>query len=89
MDKGLHCFVAGRVQGVCFRASTQKQANLYGLTGWVRNLSNGQVEVMAFGNRQQLDELKQWLKSGSSLARVSNVESKEVEFQEIEDFNIL
>lgn len=89
MDKGLHCFVAGRVQEVCFRASTQKQANLYGLTGWVRNLPDGQVEVMAFGNEQQLDELKQWLKSGPSLARVSNVESKEVEFQEIEGFSIL
>lgn len=89
MDKGLHCFVTGRVQGVYFRASTQKQANLHGLTGWVRNLPDGQVEVMAFGNGHQLDELKQWLKSGPSLARVSNVESKEVEFQEIEGFSIL
>jgi acylphosphatase len=89
MDKGLHCFVAGRVQGVYFRGSTQKQAKLYGLTGWVRNLPDGQVEVMAFGNEQQLDELKQWLKSGSSLAQVSNVDSKEVEFQEIEGFSIL
>ncbi len=89
MDKGLHCFVSGRVQGVCFRASTQQQANLYGLTGWVRNLLNGQVEVMAFGNTQQLDELEQWLKSGPDLAQVNNLQSKEIEFQEIEGFSIL
>ena len=62
---------------------------MYGLTGWVRNLPNGQVELMAYGNRQQLDQLKAWLKSGPDLARVSNLQSKEIEFQEIEGFSIL
>ncbi len=86
--KGLHCLVTGRVQGVCFRLLTKEQADLYGLTGWVRNLQDGRVEVMAFGDEQQLDKLKQWLKSGPSMARVLDVESETVVFQEFEGFAI-
>ncbi len=88
MDKGIRCLVTGRVQGVCFRLSTREQADLYGLTGWVRNLQDGRVEVMAFGDEQQLDNLKQWLKSGPAMARVLDVESETVAFQEFEGFGI-
>lgn len=80
--------MSGRVQGVCFRVSTQEQANSCGLTGWVRNMRDGRVEVMAFGDEQQLEELKQWLKSGPSMAQVIDVESVEVEFQKFEGFSI-
>jgi len=88
MDKGIRCLVTGRVQGVCFRLSTREQADLYRLTGWVRNLQDGRVEVMAFGDEQQLDNLKQWLKSGPAMARVLDVESETVAFQEFEGFGI-
>jgi acylphosphatase len=88
MDKGIRCLVTGRVQGVCFRLSTREQADLYGLTGWVRNLQDGRVEVIAFGDEQQLDNLKQWLKSGPAMARVLDVESETVAFQEFEGFGI-
>jgi acylphosphatase len=88
MGKGLHCYVSGRVQGVCFRMSTQMQANSYGLTGWVRNLQNGQVEVMAFGEERQLKIFRQWLNSGPSMAQVIGVESESVEFQKFEVFSI-
>jgi acylphosphatase len=88
MDKGIRCLVTGRVQGVCFRLSTREQADLYGLTGWVRNLQDGRVEVIAFGDEQQLDNLKQWLKSGPAMARVLDVESETVAFQEFERFGI-
>lgn len=88
MKKGIHCFVTGRVQGVCFRLLTQKQANLCGLAGWVRNLPDGRVEVMAFGNEQQLDKLNHWLKSGPSMAQVTKLECEVIDFQDFEDFSI-
>jgi len=88
MDKGIHCLVTGRVQGVCFRMATREQADLYGLTGWVRNLQDGRVEVMAFGDEQGVDNLKQWLKSGPAMARVLDVESETVTFRKFEGFGI-
>ena len=88
MKKGIHCFVTGRVQGVCFRLATEKQANLYGLTGWVKNLPDGRVEVLAFGDEQQLDKLQHWLKSGPSPAQVTDIENEVVEYQSLEGFDI-
>jgi len=88
MDKGFHCYVIGRVQGVCFRVSTQAQASLYGLTGWVRNLSDGRVELMAFGNEQQLESFKQWLKSGPAMAQITNLSCERIDFQDFEDFSV-
>jgi acylphosphatase len=87
MNKGMHCFVTGRVQGVCFRMYTQRQAENSDLTGWVRNLPDGRVEVMAFGNEQQLDKLNHWLKSGPSMAQVTNLECEAIDFQNFKDFN--
>jgi acylphosphatase len=69
-----HFRVSGRVQGVFFRASTRQQAVVLGLTGWVHNLSDGQVEVMACGETAQLDRLAQWLERGPELAKVDSVE---------------
>jgi len=88
MVKGLHCYVTGRVQGVCFRLSTREQANSYGLTGWVRNLHDGRVEIMAFGDEQQLDKLNYWLKSGPSMAQVTNLAYERIDFQDFEDFSV-
>ncbi len=87
MNKGIHCFVTGRVQGVCFRMYTQRQAENNGLTGWVRNLPDGRVEVMAFGNEQQLDKLKHWLKSGPSMAQVTKLECEIIDFQDCKYFS--
>jgi len=87
MNKGIHCFVTGRVQGVCFRMYTQRQAENNGLTGWVRNLPDGRVEVMAFGNEQQLAKLNQWLKSGPSMAQVTNLECEIIDFHDCEYFS--
>jgi acylphosphatase len=66
---------------------TQRQAEYCSLTGWVRNLADGRVEVMAFGNEQQLDELNHWLKSGPSMAQVTKLECETIEFQDFEDFS--
>jgi acylphosphatase len=88
MKKTMHCFVSGRVQGVCFRMATREQAMLQGITGWARNLPDGRVEVMASGDDQQLQQLKEWLKQGPDLARVTDISVKELEHQEFEYFSI-
>ncbi len=69
----LHCYVAGRVQGVWFRQSTLEQARSLGLVGWVRNLPDGRVECLACGPEAALEALRAWLHEGPPLARVTEV----------------
>lgn len=66
--------VAGRVQGVYFRVSTRTRAQALGLTGWVKNLADGQVEGVACGERGALDELTAWLREGPEAAEVTHLE---------------
>ncbi|MCW9733773.1 acylphosphatase [Avibacterium sp. 20-15] len=65
--------VYGRVQGVGFRYFTWKEATKIGLTGWVKNRSDGSVLVIAKGSEQQLTQLYQWLQRGSPSAVVKQV----------------
>lgn len=78
---GLHAFVTGRVQGVWFRQSTVEQATRSDLTGWVRNLPDGRVEVMAYGEENAIRQLEAWLNKGPLLANVADVSSEIVEFE--------
>lgn len=71
----LHAQVFGYVQGVNFRYYTRLTARDIGLTGWVRNRSDGTVEVIAEGKRQQLEKLLRYLNTGPSSARVSQVQT--------------
>ena len=66
----IHVIVKGKVQGVYYRASTQEQAQAIGVTGWVRNLANGDVEFEAQGTQAQLDSLLSWARRGPVHARV-------------------
>lgn len=66
--------VSGKVQGVCFRASTKEVARQLGLTGYARNLADGRVEVVAEGDVSQLQALKDWCTQGPPSARVSDVQ---------------
>ena len=84
-----HALVSGRVQGVGFRYYCRAQARRLGLSGWVQNLPDGDVEVRAEGNAQKLEELLQWLKSGPPSARVDSVQSGKLEFSgKFGDFQI-
>jgi acylphosphatase len=69
----LQATVHGRVQGVFFRSFVQRWAEQLKLTGYVRNLPDGTVEVRAEGERQQLEKLADYLRQGPPPARVSNV----------------
>ena len=88
MKKTIHCHISGRVQGVFFRATTREQAMLYGLTGWVQNLPDGRVEVMASGDEEQVNHLKKWLKRGPDMAHVIKMECEDVEYLDYDRFSV-
>ncbi|HYN88165.1 MAG TPA: acylphosphatase [Ardenticatenaceae bacterium] len=71
----VHLFVTGRVQGVFFRATTRSVARNLGLAGWVRNLADGRVEIVAEGAPAAVDQLLRWVAVGPDGAHVTNVES--------------
>lgn len=73
MSRCLHIKVKGRVQGVAFRAYTQKLAIELNLLGYVRNLADGDVEVLAHGHTEALEQLLAWCHQGPSLAKVTEV----------------
>ncbi len=69
-----HVFLAGRVQGVAYRFFAEKYANLLNVKGWVRNLYDGRVEVLAEGDRENVDQFLERLKQGPRMALVENVD---------------
>ena len=86
----LHAFVSGRVQGVWFRQSTKEQALSLGLKGWVRNLNDGRVEVLAAGEEKAVRQIEAWLAQGPELANVAEVISEYSEVDEgATDFRVI
>ena len=79
--KRLNAFVKGRVQGVYFRAFVWTEAHKLGLTGYVKNISDGRVEVLAEGSEEKLKVLVAKLHEGPS---ASSVEVVDYEFKEAE-----
>ena len=71
--------VRGLVQGVCFRDGCERHARLLGVTGWVRNRSDGSVEAMLQGSPRQITDLCDWLRDGVPAARVDDVQVTPVE----------
>ena len=71
----LHAVIHGDVQGVGFRYFMTRQAQARGLRGWVRNRSDGAVELVAEGERLDLDELPKAARQGPRHARVDNVDA--------------
>ena len=65
--------IKGRVQGVFFRDNTAKFAHECNLTGFVRNISDGSVEIIAEGNKWDIDKLINWCRKGPALAKVEKV----------------
>jgi acylphosphatase len=72
-------FVSGRVQGVGFRFFTQREAGKLGISGFVRNVADGRVEVLASGSKEQLGQLREALKRGPRFSSVESVVEEDVE----------
>lgn len=68
-----HVLISGRVQGVCFRMETERQATEHNLTGWVRNLPDGRVEAVFEGKKKEVEEVVAWSRRGPSAARISDL----------------
>jgi acylphosphatase len=71
--------IRGRVQGVGFRWFVEREAQMIGISGWVRNNDDGTVEVLAIGTPEQLAELRRSLEEGPRAARVDGVEEREAQ----------
>lgn len=86
--QSLNCRVSGRVQGVYFRAWTQQQARDIGVSGWVRNVPDGTVEVLAQGSDDQLQALQSVLHQGPPAGRVDDLQCTTVDHEQLEGFEI-
>lgn len=79
-EERVRIVIIGRVQGVFFRSSTRDEALRLGIGGWVRNQNDGSVEIVAEGDREQLDEFIDWCRTGPPDARVDELDTSRSEF---------
>ncbi len=88
--KRLTLKIYGLVQGVGFRWSTRRQATSLGVVGYVKNLRDGTVEMIAEGEEEALKKLLEWCKIGPSWAGVSRVEERweEIDKKQFTSFQI-
>lgn len=82
------CLVSGRVQGVFFRASTRSRALELGLMGRARNLPDGRVEVLAYGDADKVGALCEWLWQGPPGARVDEVQCESADPEPFSGFEV-
>lgn len=80
--KRVKAVVSGRVQGVWFRASTREKAEELGVRGYVKNLPDGRVEIVAVGEKEKVDALLEWASQGPPGARVKDITLKTLETAE-------
>ncbi len=71
--QAVHLIASGRVQGVGFRFFVRTQASAHGINGWVKNLPNGNVEILAEGERSILDIFIDLIKDGPTFGRVDDL----------------
>ncbi|MFH1766631.1 MAG: acylphosphatase [Patescibacteria group bacterium] len=84
-----HILITGRVQGVYFRSYTRAEAEKFNLSGWVRNSIGGSVEIVAEGEKKDIEKLIAWCHKGPSSANVVNVEVEWHEYKgEFDRFSI-
>ena len=85
----IHLIIEGKVQGVFFRASTKDEADRLGITGWVKNTFDGNVEIMASGRKNLIAQFTEWCKHGPRRALVTNISITEKDEIEFEEFSVL
>jgi acylphosphatase len=88
--KRVQLIVRGRITGVFFRAATQREARRLGITGWVRNRPDGNVEIVAEAEEDAIREMVSWAQHGPSAARVDDVDVRWRSYTgEFSDFRIV
>lgn len=84
----IHLLVKGKVQGVFYRATARDVAERIGVTGWVKNTREGDVEAVASGSEDQLQQFIQWCKAGPPQAVVTDVSVDKIKDEAFEKFRI-
>lgn len=87
--KTYHFIIKGEVQGVGYRITAYLNATRLGVNGTVKNLSNDNVEVFAQGDENLIDNFRKYLKIGSSMSRVDEIEENVLDRAKFEDFKVI
>jgi acylphosphatase len=85
----VHLLVKGKVQGVFYRASAKEIAEELGVTGWIKNTEEGDVEITATGSDEQLQKFIEWCKLGPRRAIVTGVETSELGEVSFKGFDVI
>lgn len=89
MDQSISILVSGKVQGVFYRQSTKTKAIELGITGEVKNNSDGTVSIIASGTVQALEEFIAWCKKGPERAVVTGIKVEEISLQSFAGFRVV
>jgi len=81
-----HLLIKGQVQGVFYRATSKKTADQLDISGWVKNTPDGNVEIIATGTEEKVQQFIAWCKQGPALAQVSAIIATRLEEVEFPDF---
>jgi acylphosphatase len=84
----IRLIITGRVQGVFYRKSAKEKADALNITGMVKNIAGGEVEIIASGTKEQLDNFIAWCKVGPPKAVVTKIEIGEQPLQLFLDFSV-
>ena len=87
--KTYHFIIKGEVQGVGYRITAYLNATRLGITGSVKNLSNDDVEVFAQGDEKLIENFKKYLKIGSSMSHVTEIDEEILDKSEFKDFQVI
>lgn len=85
----IHLIIKGKVQGVFYRATAKKVADEIGVKGWIKNVREGSVDIVATGTKQQLKGFIEWCRRGPSGAIVTDVIVMEKEEEMFKKFTIV
>jgi len=85
----INLLVKGKVQGVYYRKAAQEKARELNITGWVKYISGGRVEIMATGSEDAIKEFVEWCKKGPEKADVENVIVTPLSSAQFEDFTVI
>lgn len=85
----IHLIVKGDVQGVFYRATAKKIADKIGVTGWIKNRKDDDVEAMVTGTQQQLEQFISWCRQGPEKAKVDDVIVKTEKETTFNDFVVV
>ena len=85
----VNLLIKGKVQGVYYRIAAKDEADKLGITGWVKYISGGRVEIMASGSEDAINEFIEWCKKGPEKAAVENVIVTPLSSEQFEGFTMI